>query len=687
MALLRKQNKPLSLAAARVMAVDTETTLIAPTQYGIRRMTRTAPPSVPTFVLGSVAYGHGETAVHDLQGLVTELREWRGDLVFHNLSFDWHVLVAAEPSLADCLVPALFAGRIHDTKIRDMALQIANGTYTVQGGYERVIPSTLAALAQSLLGRKLDKSDDIRLNFGQYLGRLQDVPQAALEYAAEDAYTTLAVWAAQERRLDLCKPDREATVGASRRSLKNSLTTEVIGSVALSWMERFPFRVDTEAITAYRTTTAEKCAELEEVLIERGFGRRGPKTKRFSLSLKKVRTALGALCAERTIVPEVTDTGLLGTSSSFWKEHITEADALYPWLRYTQLRKLLTTYLDVYASSPVHYTRYFAIGARTYRTSSSTPNVQNIPKHRDSIRRYFVPSPGWKFVEGDYKAGELSALAQTYHELYGGSVLGRAISAGHDPHVDMARRLVGPAAWSDAELRRRGHLRQLAKAVNFGLPGGLGPRKFAQYAKRSYGVALTVQEARKVRQDALKVDPELCKYLADLSPDGKIRLAAHNLGTTPEGLLGLLETDNVFYALQKLREWSRDPKSRPELHSIAPPAFNPKFDLFRTSAISPSGAIRGRALYTQAHNFPFQNLIAAALKYSLGLLYVAWRSDGSWRPVVTVHDSILLECIPGRVEETQNLLKHCMLVGLQHAMPDVPRADVEISGPKETWKE
>ena len=45
--------------------------------------------------------------------------------------------------------------------------------------------------------------------------------------------------------------------------------------------------------------------------------------------------------------------------------------------------------------------------------------------------------------------------------------------------------------------------RQLAKAVNFGLAFGMGARRFVQYARDSYGVILTIEEASLFREQFL----------------------------------------------------------------------------------------------------------------------------------------------------------------------------------------
>ena len=57
-------------------------------------------------------------------------------------------------------------------------------------------------------------------------------------------------------------------------------------------------------------------------------------------------------------------------------------------------------------------------------------------------------------------------------------------------------------------------LRQRAKAINFGIPGGQGAASLQIYAKSAYGVELTLQEAKSFREKVIyKVYPELSRYL------------------------------------------------------------------------------------------------------------------------------------------------------------------------------
>ena len=69
--------------------------------------------------------------------------------------------------------------------------------------------------------------------------------------------------------------------------------------------------------------------------------------------------------------------------------------------------------------------------------------------------------------------------------------------------------------------------RQRAKAINFGVPGGLGAASLMAFAANTWGVVLTPEQATSLREALItKVYPELTPYLAD---DLMVNLA-RNLG-------------------------------------------------------------------------------------------------------------------------------------------------------------
>jgi DNA polymerase-1 len=172
----------------------------------------------------------------------------------------------------------------------------------------------------------------------------------------------------------------------------------------------------------------------------------------------------------------------------------------------------------------------YRVPLRTGRTACSGPNVQQVP--RDGLlRRAFVPRPGHLLLAVDYSFIELRTLAAVCLKRYGRSVLADVIGQGGDPHVYTAALVLGVdpgefAGWKDDETvadvlgvakPRRKHYkeaRQAAKAVNFGVPGGLGAANLVAYGRQNYGIEMTVGEAGRFRDRLIgEVYPELSTYL------------------------------------------------------------------------------------------------------------------------------------------------------------------------------
>lgn len=136
--------------------------------------------------------------------------------------------------------------------------------------------------------------------------------------------------------------------------------------------------------------------------------------------------------------------------------------------------------------------------AETGRTTSGggMAGINDQNYRRDyGFRECFIARRGHAFASIDYSQIELCSLAQVQYEWFGRSALGDAINAGQDCHVVFAALLLGLAYPAAIELKKSGdkklkEYRNLAKAFNFGRPGGLAEAKFVQWAKDAYGVTI-----------------------------------------------------------------------------------------------------------------------------------------------------------------------------------------------------
>lgn len=148
-------------------------------------------------------------------------------------------------------------------------------------------------------------------------------------------------------------------------------------------------------------------------------------------------------------------------------------------LQYRTLAKLKSTYLDalVKIANPrtgrIH-TSYNQTVAATGRLSSSSPNLQNIPIRGEAgreIRKGFIAEDGHYLLSADYSQVELRLFAH----YSGDAALLEAFRNGQDIHTRTASEILGFAIDDVTP-----EMRQIAKAINFGIIYGMGARKLAE---------------------------------------------------------------------------------------------------------------------------------------------------------------------------------------------------------------
>ena len=144
------------------------------------------------------------------------------------------------------------------------------------------------------------------------------------------------------------------------------------------------------------------------------------------------------------------------------------------------------------------YPCFNQIEAPSGRMSCSKPNMQQIPRDvKDTI--YKAPD-GYKIIKADYPAIELRIAAVVANE----PVMIKAFKEDKDLHRLTASLISGKPY--DAITKEE---RQQAKAVNFGLIYGMGAETLKSYALTSYGVEMSLEKAKKIREGYFKAYPSL----------------------------------------------------------------------------------------------------------------------------------------------------------------------------------
>lgn len=161
---------------------------------------------------------------------------------------------------------------------------------------------------------------------------------------------------------------------------------------------------------------------------------------------------------------------------------------------YRETKKILTTYGESFITDYIDvntgriHSKINQLGASTGRTSSTNPNIQNIPRG-SYWRACFVAEEGYKMITIDYNGCELRILAEYSREK---SFLD-AFLKDWDVHSVGAEILFGDE-WKNAaeegcayyakheKCKCKGHkeLRDSVKALNFGIAYGMEKKKLAE---------------------------------------------------------------------------------------------------------------------------------------------------------------------------------------------------------------
>lgn len=659
----------------RPVAFDTETGLIRPAQL--------APPLV--CVTWQRPGEQPQIAHHTTAEPM--LRAWLEDpealIIGHNVAYDLAVVAERYPSLRPAIFAAYDADRVTDTQIRQQLLDIAAGTYRgrVDAKGRRVeYKYDLQALAKRLAGFELAK-DGWRLSYanfidtpldrwdekarevqaaarpriaelqaslatlpakdgrrkaleGELAGLVEMVssdPSRCTSYPLDDARATLACYQAQERHGHyLADQYRQARA-----------------AFALHLQSAWGLRTDERGVTVLRTQTEAELEGIEDDLVNAGLVRPGG-----TRDTKVAKARMVNVCRRAGIVIPRTDAHFAEDDSvSKCKaadgtplpaehddcfEHVgldadacesCEDDLLAKYAALTTLKKVLSN--DIVAleggtAYPIH-TRYGL--AATGRSTSSKPNIQNQSK-RAGIREAFVPRPGKLFAQADFPQLELYTFSQCCVTWFGRSKMAEALNGGLDPHLWVASVILG-ISYDEALANKKRpdvkNARDLGKVVNFGVPGGLGDESLVDYARKSYGVTLTRDEAKKlIKETSIEAWPEMADHFA------------------------------------RARALCSNPSKRATVETLF------------------TRRTRGAATYCATCNNGFQALGADCAKNSGWLIARAAYVDVASplfnaRPVAFVHDEFIAEVDDGpRAAEAAHELARLMVQGANAFLPDVP---------------
>ena len=203
-----------------------------------------------------------------------------------------------------------------------------------------------------------------------------------------------------------------------------------------------------------------------------------------------------------------TTKGALSTAASELEKLSEEHPIADKILRYREIQKLRTTYIDPFptlinkTTGRLH-TTFNQTGTTTGRLASQDPNLQNIPIRTElgqEFRKAFIASSGYKLVSFDYSQLELRIAAHISQD----EKIIEAFRRGEDIHTRTAAEIFGvKPEMVDKNMRRD------AKVLNFGILYGMGILGF----QRASGVSR--ERAREFIDKYLKEFSGIAKYMND----------------------------------------------------------------------------------------------------------------------------------------------------------------------------
>ena len=684
--------------------------------------------TVPCPVVMSLHDGHRSIllAPHQLDDFVRLHRDhrWFG----FNVSFDWWVYYqAAGPAARRDLIRLVDQGRLHDAMYLEMLIRLAAGD---DNAFFR---SSLKKASAAYLGRELSKDAEIREGFDRYQGLpLGSIPIESVEYAIQDAVATY----------DLTVVLREKAasyVTAQGLADDFGLLTEGIqvkAAIALAQMTRNGLRLDSAEIdrraAVSQAAVNEALVELEKFdpSIVKRYKRNGPvhkagepmktKTGQLQLSTATFTEMVGREAEARGIkLPRTEKANQIQLTAEVFSDYheLLEVPAIKAWVDYHDATKVLQFLVALQGKSEIHPS--YDVLKRTGRTSSYDINVQQMPREA-WFRALFLARPGHQLITSDYAFIELRTLAAVIENEGKRSVLGEVIRQGVDPHAYTASvvRGVPLAEFMATKQLDPKHFkldRQAAKALNFGIPGGLRPRKLTAYAKQNYGVVLDMAKATELWDKLVyQVYPELEGWLADTLHD---RLGA-SLGVPPARVKRFFPppednpyarpewsplarmmsgertnregvpwspffVEDTWVALESISE-KADLAIRKLIRSRA--AGPELYDrLFGQPAVTLTGRVRKKVAYGEYRNTKFQGLAADGAKLALWeILKDELAEPGRYRLAAFAHDEIVVE-VPDDGEEsimadTERVVGR-MVAGMSEAIQsDLPIAAEAVHG-------
>ena len=300
-------------------------------------------------------------------------------------------------------------------------------------------------------------------------------------------------------------------------------------------------------------------------------------------------------------------------------ENIEDEHPIIPLiLKYRQLQKLLSTYIDGFRplidkKTGLIHTVFNQAVTSTGRLSSKEPNLQNIPVRDDEgkeIRKFFIPRAADRvLVSADYSQIELRLLAH----YSGCEQLIKAFCNEEDVHALTASQVFGVPVSEVTPAQRRS-----AKAVNFGIIYGIS----------EYGLAKNLKIPVKVAAEYIS------KY---------------------------------FETYPKVKEYMNANVEFAKAHGYVTTAFNRRRVIPEISSTNYNIRSFGERA---AMNMPLQGTAADIIKIAMiNVFYRLKEQSPDSVLILQVHDELIIDCKESETEKVEKILAEEMQGAVSLSVP------------------
>lgn len=506
---------------------------------------------------------------------------WQRPIVCHNALFELKHLLHRGVDLK----------QVGCTKLMGFTLQ----------GYSRGGNLSLKGLTKQHLGIDISKEEQLS-DWSQ-----NDLTQEQIEYAANDAVVTYQLFL--KLRKDLYHAGL-LDVYAVRKGAQKALTRMMLNGVF------FNAELHNNLIQMWKRKEILHKENLSQILGD------------INLNSNKQLNAWLHENIDHKVLSKwpKTATGSLSVTSKVISRFRHQLPWSEDYLNYKQFFKKGSTYgkkmqRHIHPITGRMHPDFLLTGTDTGRLASKNPNVQNFPRDPD-FRELFEAPNGKVLIVADYSQIELRVAAIISQDR----AMMEAYEKGEDLHKKTAAALLGIKEEMVTKQQR-----QLAKAVNFGFLFGQGAEGFVNYAKDTYGVNVTLEEAVDAKNKFLQTYPDLKRWQIRTRADARQSLKVK----TPCGFIRRFQ----------------DPK-----HT-----------------------------YNQSLNTPIQGGAAEVMLKALHLLDTTLDHSKA-KMVNCIHDEIILESLEEYKEEASKILETSMIDAFTVVFPSQTTKNLIETKSAKNWR-